>query len=48
MNKVYVLLTCLVLLAGCKETVKEAADAVGDAGNQVAKTVKDTIERNKD
>lgn len=48
------LLMCAFLM-GCEEfardagqTTKRAAEAVGDAGNSLAKTVKDTIERNKD
>lgn len=39
-----IMLLFLFSLSACKEFAKD----VGDAGNEVAKSIKDAIERNKD
>jgi len=41
---ILLLLTFLTPLSACKEFAKD----VGDAGNEVAKSIEDAIERNKD
>ena len=55
MKVLFISVLLMLSLTGCEEfakdagtTTKRAAEAVGDAGNELAKTVKDTIERNKD